>query len=392
MSYLIEKVNPIISKYIADRRRAGKHLFVFCGGRRSGKTFGISQFLILRLYQYGEVVIVASMTAEQGRLGAYNDWTTIIHDHPSLDAYLECLQSPREIRNLARGGRCIFSSYQNSETAKGIPCDWLFINEANNFTKQQVIDLMANVRKGIFIDYNPNIEFWINDFVAEDEICHTTWIDNPFLTDVQLEYFAQLKRDAEKPNATAVDIRNYNVYYLGKYSELRGKIFTPDNLQFTDAAPDDIYDVNIFCDPSALRGADSFACVLSGKCRSDGKVYILDTFSRNIGTREAICAKLRKWCTEYDRVRIFVETNGIIGLDFFEFAQNSDLPVEMWYSRGNKFERIVANYQNITHDVVFVRNGELPEFIDQVYTFDTRCEHDDNIDAVNSSYNLQKYY
>ena len=91
-------------------------------------------------------------------------------------------------------------------------------------------------------------------------------------------------------------------------------------------------------------------------------------------------------------MRIFVESNGIIGRDFFEFAQNSDLPVDMWYSRGNKFERIVANYQNITHDVVFVRNGELPEFLDQVYTFDTRCEHDDNIDAVNSSYNLQKYY
>lgn len=390
MSYLIEQVNPVIDRYITDRRKAGKHMFALCGGRRSGKTFAVCQFLLLRLYNYGEVVNVASMTAEQGRLGAYADMSTIVKDCPTLEAYLECVQSPREIRNTAKGGRVIFNSYANSETAKGIACDWLFVNEANNFTKQQVVDLMANVRKGIFFDYNPNIEFWIDDFFEPEEICRTTWKDNPFLTEVQLEYFAQLKRDAEKPAASAVDIRNYNVYYLGQYSELRGQIFTPDNLRFCDEVPSGLHDFRVFCDPSALRGADWFACVLSAKDDA-GVVYIVDTFSTNTGSREMICKKLREWCGSYDRVEVYIETNGIIGLDFFDFAYNSGLPVTPWTSRGNKFERIVGNFQNITKNVIFVRTPLLPDFLAQVYDFDTKCEHDDNIDAISSSYNLQRY-
>lgn len=392
-TYLIEQVNGKIAGYIAARRDAGKHTFAFCGGRRSGKTFGITQFLLTRLYNFGEVINVASMTAEQGRLGAYADACTIVSDCPTLSTYLECLQSPREIRNTAKGGKIIFSSYANPETAKGIACDWLFINEANNFTKQQVIDLMANVRKGTFFDYNPNVEFWISDFFEEEEICHSTWQDNPFLTETQLEYFAQLKRDAEKPNASALDIRNYNVYYLGQYSELRGQIFMPDDLTFIepDELPADLTKVRVFCDPSALVGSDWFACVLTGRSKSTGKIYVLDVYSVNTGCPEQICHQLREWCLRYDRVKIWIETNGIIGIDFYRFAKNSGLPVESWYSRDNKQERILANYHNIVEKVQFVNTPNLPAFMDQVYDFDVKCEHDDNADALSSAYNLQAY-
>lgn len=364
--------------------------FAFCGGRRSGKTFFICQFLLNECGK-GDIINMAAMTAEQGRLGAYSDCKTIINGTPNADKYFEVLSSPREIRAKS-GGRMFFNSYQNPETAKGVACDWLYVNEANNFTKQQYTDLLASVRKGVIVDYNPNIQFWVDDVFPADHVLHSTWMDNPFLTPLQLQYFEDLKKAAEKPNASPVDIRNYNVYYLGQYSELRGKIFSPDNLHFCDTAPADLYDFAVFCDPSALRGADWFACVLSAKCKTDGKVYIVDVFSTNQGSREMVCHKLREWCGMYDRVRVYIETNGIIGLDFYDFAYNSGLPVEAWYSKGNKFERIVGNYQNITDGMVFVESPALTEFMAQVYEFDTKCEHDDNIDAVNSSYNLQKYY
>ena len=377
-----------MAKYVRDRLRAHKHMFVFRGGRRSGKSFFIAQFLTIRMHNYGEVVNVASMTAEQGRLGAYADFKNIVTDCPTFNAFTECMEVPREIRSQS-GGKVFFNSYKNSETAKGVACDWLYVNEANNFTKQQFIDLRANVRKGVFLDYNPNCEFWIDDYVTEDEICDSTWQNNPFLTEAQLEYFAELKAAFEKPNPSPLDIRNYNVYYLGKYSELRGRIFYESNLTFTDTLPDDLYHFKVFCDPSALRGADYFACVLSAECKSDGKIYIVDVRSINEGCNADIVRIIRDWCGSWDGVEVYVETNGIIGQDFYDYACNSGLPVYPWCSRNNKFDRICASYQTIRDEVVFYNTAYLPSFMDQVYEFDEKCEHDDNVDALASTCRIQ---
>lgn len=387
--YLIEQVNPKYSKYLSERRRAGCTSFAFRGGRRSGKTFFIAQFLTTRAYN-GEMVNVASMTQTQGRLGAYDDFKTIIQDHPTFNSVFDCLQSPLEIRNKANGGKIIFNSYTKGMTAKGIACDWLFVNEANAFDKLQVANLRANVRKGWIIDYNPDVQdFWAEDLFAEDDICKSTWKDNPFLTPAQLEWFEELRKRGTAENASALDKWLYRVYYLGEYSELSGSIFTADNIHKTDELPP-LMQLAIFCDPSDLRGADHFACVLAG-IGADGKMYVIDAFSPNEGQDSLMIEHLRKWCVEYNVERIWIETNGSIGMRFYELAINEGLDVSRWYSKGDKFERIVANYQDLTNRVVFANTENVREFLTQVYTFDKRCAHDDNIDAVNSLWNYYRF-
>ena len=389
--YLISQVNEKIASYFRSRMEAGEHSFCLKGGRRSGKTFSVAQLLTGLAYS-GDVVNVASMTQSQGRLGAYSDFTAIIKDHPTLRAVFECLQSPLEIRNRYNSGRVMFNSYANSETAKGIACDWLFINEANNFTEQQMIDLRANVRKGWIIDFNPTRSFWYTDYFSPSDVCVTTWQDNPFLTEAQLEYFADLKRKAFAPNATELDIRNYKVNDCGEEYELHGGIFTPDVLHFGSLPTNTIRGWYIFADPSALRCADYFASVLVALC-DNGCMYVADAFSVNGSngeTRESVCRQLRNWCAEYG-ARLFVETNGLVGIDFFEFAQNSDLPVEGWYSRGNKFERIVATYGNIRERVVFADTPEVRSYCEQIYEFSEKCAHDDNIDAVVSAFKVCEF-
>lgn len=387
MAYLIEQINRKMARYVRDRRRAGKTAFAFEGGRRSGKTFFVCQFLLTRAYK-GELVNVASMTKEQGRLGAFADCKTIINDCPTLRAVFTCIESPREIR-CASGGRLFFNSYADAETAKGVACDWLYINEANNFTKQQVTDLRANVRKGWLIDYNPNSRFWVEDYFADDEICRTTWKDNPYLTAAQLEYFDELKRNAERPDASPLDVRNYRVYYLGEYAEISGKIFTPDAIRIEAAPPNVLRHFCIFCDPSALCGADWFACVLSAQ-DTEGHIWVLDVYSTNTGDRYNIAAKVREWLAEYDvKGNFWVETNGFIGQDFYNYCQNSGLPVMAWYSRGNKYDRILGHFQDIRERVRFVERPQLAEFVQQILTFDRGCEHDDNVDAVATTCDLQ---
>lgn len=381
-----------IDTYIRDQLQAGKSTFVFRGGRRSGKTFGILKFLMLWSEGFaGTVCNIASMTSEQGRLGAYADAKTIKDLAPAVYGDIEVLSSPREFR-MANGSRMHFNQYSNSETAKGIACDWLFVNEANNFSKQQYTDLKANARLGTFIDYNPNCEFWDVDFFTDADICDTTWQDNPYLTPAQLEYFADLKRLAERPEATEIDRRNYSVYYLGRYYQLNGDIFSEDFFDWSQSVDfSSVGHFAVFCDPSALRGSDWFACCLTARDNA-GRVYVIDTYSINIGDRAAVVRKLMDWCKTYDVKKVYVETNGIIGIDFYDFAVNSELNVEGWYSRGGKFDRIIANYQNFRERMTILDTPANREYMKQTYSFAERMkigEHDDNIDALNSSYNMQ---
>lgn len=380
-----------IDEYISHHYSSGKTHFILRGGRRSGKTFAILRFLMLYCEAVPKTVVnVASMTAEQGRLGAYADAKTIKDLAPTLFEDVEVLTSPREFR-FANGSRIHFNQYSNSETAKGIACDWLFINEANNFTKQQYVDLAANVRRGIFLDYNPNIQFWVDDLFTDDDICDSTWRDNPYLTATQLEYFAMLKRQAERPDATAVDRRNYSVYYLGRYSELQGSIFNEDVIKFGRREVAGLHHFAVFCDPSALRGNDYFACCLTA-VDDYGVVWLVDSYSVNTGSRAEVAKKIRQWCSEYDVTQVYIETNGIIGQDFYDYCFNSGMNVAGWYSRQGKFERIIANYQNLREKVRVMDTEQNQAFMQQVWDFAEKMPdglHDDNIDALNSSYTMQ---
>lgn len=380
-----------VEEYIAKRLADGASTFVFCGGRRSGKTYGILTFFLLLGSIERIVVNIATMTQEQGRLGSHADAKDIIRQHPATFGNYEVLESPREIRNKKTGTRIFFNSYADSETAKGVACDYLFLNEANKFSKQQYIDLAVNARRGIFIDYNPTKRFWIDDFVNECDICHTTPFDNPYLPKVQLDYFRTLEALGTRENATEVDIYNYKVQVLGEYYELSGDIFTRDNIHFGTPS-ESLQRYIIFCDPSALRGADYFACVLSA---TDGKkTWVVDTHSVNAGTPYDVCKVLEEWCRSYDVGAVYIETNGLQGIEFYEFANNSLPYVQGWNSKGKKEERILAKYNAITADVLFVENDNNRAFVQQIYEFSVhpKCEHDDNVDALASTLTARKFF
>ena len=225
--------------------------------------------------------------------------------------------------------------------------------------------------------------------MSEDEILKLTWQDNiRHLTDAQLRWFDTLKAKAFAPTATDVDRYYYKVYYLGEYAEIGGEIFTKENIHVTTEVPSTFDFIVIFSDPSALRGADWFANVIAGI--KDGKFYILETFSINQGRKEEVARWAKEKLLEYENARFFVETNGLIGTDFYEFCQRSDLPVEAWYSTANKFDRIIAKYEDITSNTFFVETETLEQYLEQIYTFNKRCEHDDNIDAVASAITILK--
>ena len=130
MTELSANINSRLYAKYKPLAKSGVRKFDFLGGRRSGKTWFILQVLLPRLLK-GEIINVATMTSEQGRLGAYADISTIIDGSPSLAPYVDVLKSPREVRCKVNRGCMFFNTYPDPERAKGIACDWLYINEAN---------------------------------------------------------------------------------------------------------------------------------------------------------------------------------------------------------------------------------------------------------------------
>ena len=388
MTDLLENINQRHAAQFTAAYDTGARKFDFMGGRRSGKSYFIEQFLLTRVYN-DMVVNVATMTAEQGRLGAYSDICDILDASPKYAPHFEVTRSPREIRHKNGKGRMFFNSYDSGEKAKGIACDWLWMNEGNNFTEQQYIDLSASVRCGVIVDRNPNSECFTerNGFT----LLHSDWTFNKAnLTAQQLAWFAGLKEKAESPNATAADIAFYRMYYLGEYAEIAGTIFTPLNTRREKVDITGLTHYFIYADPSAMCGADYFAMVLVAF--RDGIMYVVDVWSKNVGSRADVAEQIAKWCTMYDVRIVFVEGNGLIGKAFYEEQRASFPYMRLYTNTENKHGRILGNYEAICSRVVFNELApDMPDYIKQVYEYtgkNSTEKHDDNIDAVNSAYEI----
>jgi len=124
-------------------------------------------------------------------------------------------------------------------------------------------------------------------------------------------------------------------------------------------------------------------------------MYLIDSFSRNKVDKVVIAEQIKKWQKDYPIQRTFIETNGEFGLKFYNDCILSRIPVAGWYSRQDKFERIMANYDVITQKLLIVDNPNNREFAQQIYTFrnpDKKDEsgkkvtfNDDNIDCLNNA-------
>ena len=395
-----------MNKKITDYLNSGRSVMAIQGARRASKTYTIMQWLLLNAYNNGDVCLVVSMTAEQGRTGAYEDANTILRSWGTFGDLFEVGKSPRRIvckRTNTRSGRqgvLEFTAYDDPERGKGIACDWVFLNEANKFSRQQYLDAAANARKGVVCDFNPNKHFWIEDELKDEDILKVSWQDNKYLTPAQLQWFDKLKENAERPNATATDRYFYEVYYCNQYSDLAGDIFTPAIIRM--CKPEDVPYAKlrnpvVFGDPSALCGNDYFPLTLSAVCH-DGTIYILDADSVNSGAKAERCTAIERMQQRLDGVRIYIESNGI-GKYFIEYARGENqyeqpprpLTVEGWCSSDGKFDRILAQYETIRDRVVFVEQPRLAEYLKQVYDFSRTCQHDDNIDNIASVCRLHKF-
>ena len=205
-----------------------------CGGTRSGKTWGILQFIAyLGITHAGGNVLfsVVSETYPHLRRGAIRDFRLVMEGE---GLWSEAAWNKTEsIYNFGNGFVVEFFSADNAGKVHGAARDYLFINESQNIDYEIARQLFTRTRKKIVLDYNPTRSFWVNEKMETRAECirvHSTYLDNTYLSKEQVKEIESNKSDSNW----------WRVYGEGKVGEVEGLIFPTFDVCGCSEIPNDL--------------------------------------------------------------------------------------------------------------------------------------------------------
>lgn len=136
------------------------------GGTSSGKTYSLLQVLFTKgKDEPNQVITVAGQDIPNLKAGALRDAETIYNGSEELKSLIRTYNKSDRIFHFHNGSLMEFKSYDDAQDAKSGKRDYLFINEANGIPYAIYEELALRTKKQIYIDYNPNSEFWVHEYV-----------------------------------------------------------------------------------------------------------------------------------------------------------------------------------------------------------------------------------
>lgn len=209
---------------------AREDVIVNQGGTSSGKTYSILQVLFTKAIQRGnQVITIAGQDIPNLKKGALRDALDIVAASEILQSFILSYNKTDRVFTFWNGTIMEFNSYSNAQDAKSGKRDYLFVNEANGIPYSVYTELALRTRIQVFIDYNPNSEFWVHNEVIGDKgtkLFISNHKHNPFC----------VQRIRDKIEALRFkDIELYKVYGLGLTGKIEGLILRNYNL--VDAVP-----------------------------------------------------------------------------------------------------------------------------------------------------------
>lgn len=220
------------------------------GGTRSGKTYNILTWLVYGylLRHQNKVVTIVRKTSPSLRATAMRDFLSILDQ---ADLYSPDNHNRTNLEYRLNNNLVEFVSCDSPQKVRGRKRDALFINEANECSREDYMQLSLRTSERIILDYNPSDAYhWIYEEVVPREDCtfyQTTYKDNPFLG---ASIVAEIERLKE------ADPDYWRVYGLGERATLTNIVF--GHYQEIDTVPPDAkliaygLDFGYSVDPSAL--------------------------------------------------------------------------------------------------------------------------------------------
>jgi len=206
------------SRIFEENLSATERFVVNIGGTRSTKTYSLLQVIVCKCLQATEplVISIVRKSFPSLKISAMRDFFDIIK---SMGLYSEENHSKQNNTYLLNDCLVEFLSIDDSEKKKGSKRDILYINEANELDYGDFNALNLRTALQVFLDFNPSELFWFQDKLQhrkDVKVIHSTYLDNPFLTDVQIKEIEMLKE---------TDDQYWQIYGLGQYAGNRKLIY-----------------------------------------------------------------------------------------------------------------------------------------------------------------------
>ena len=282
-------------------RECDNYLYkVLKGGRNSGKSTTIALRIIYDMMRKPVNTLAVRKVAATLETSVFEQLMWAV-EHFGVSEYWEVKKNPLEMKYKPTGNRIIFRGADQPEKIKSIkthqhPIAMLWVEELSEFKSEDDINTIVNsllrdtlpegIEYSIFYSYNPpkRKQNWVNkkyetQFVAKNTfVHHTTYKDNPHVSDTFLKEVEEVKRWNE---------RNYRWIFLGE--PIGGGVVPFDNLSFRKIADDEVkkFD-NIRQGIDWGYAADPFCFVRVHYDKKARKLYILDEIYKvKLSNREA---------------------------------------------------------------------------------------------------------
>lgn len=228
-----------VTRVFFANAEAGEKIIINRGGARSSKSYSIAQLLIHKFFTLpGIKILVTRKSMPSLKRSNYRTMCEIIESYGLKDRILE---NKTEMTWRYRTSILQFVSVDNEEKIKSTEWNIIWMEEATEFSWDEYITLLTRLsgapvgeeRNQLFLSFNPVDEHcWIKekliDLLDPDILeIHSSWRDNPFLTDDYIEVLMSLEK--QDPNY-------YRIYALGEWGKLENLIF--NNWYVSEEYPD----------------------------------------------------------------------------------------------------------------------------------------------------------
>ena len=207
-------------------------VIVHQGGSSSGKTYSILQVLFAKAVSEPNLVItIVGQDIPNLKAGALRDAINIYNENEEIKGFTTSYNKSDRIFTFKNGSVMEFKSYSDAQDAKSGKRDYLFVNEANGIPMAVYNELAIRTKKQIYIDYNPNAEFWVHEhLIGKPNVkFFRSWHEhNPFISDKIREKIEALKD---------IDEELWRVYARGMTGKIEGLVLR--NWVLVDEIPKD---------------------------------------------------------------------------------------------------------------------------------------------------------
>jgi len=208
------KANPNFD-YLHDKINE-QRIILLQGGTRSGKTYATIYFLIDYCLMYtGMEIDLVRDTFTALKATAWKDFKDVLL---SLELYNDKFHNKTDHSYELNGNVINYYGADTPDKIHGRSRDILWINEAHQFPQETIDQLFPRTRHKIIADYNPalGLEHWLDPYIEKYPPLVTTYKDNPFLTQSQIEDI-----ESRKSNQYW-----WTIYGSGERANRQGAIFT----------------------------------------------------------------------------------------------------------------------------------------------------------------------